>query len=216
MAKELSCAQAVDWWSGERLRVARELEERFPLLLIKINTIIDEMPMRAFVLRKSFNTSQIEPIAKEWIEKEFKRFSSQIEESFESSVLEPTEEQSVGWTAGEFMTTGVAVAFSVAPIAALPFVGGLVVTTGVLFPTASIAVVPAAIVGAGAVALGYGPSVRGWASTRLRENYRMLVHSGLRNRVLGNKSKPEIGSLKGALFAELDQLLSRRLEELNC
>ncbi len=172
--------------------------------------------MRAFVLRKSFNTSQIEPIAKEWIEKEFKRFSSQIEESFESSVLEPTEEQSVGWTAGEFMTTGVAVAFSVAPIAALPFVGGLVVTTGVLFPTASIAVVPAAIVGAGAVALGYGPSVRGWASTRLRENYRMLVHSGLRNRVLGNKSKPEIGSLKGALFAELDQLLSRRLEELNC
>ncbi|SEP00516.1 hypothetical protein SAMN04490248_11930 [Salinihabitans flavidus] len=215
MSNEPARAQVVDWWSAERARVSRELEERLPLLLIEVDKVIDEMPLKAFVRRGRFQTRQIAPIVRKWIEAEYKRLSAEIDESFFAEVIGPGEHKShEGWTTDELLTAGAATAFSIAPLAALPFVGGLLVSTGFLGLSATLAIIPATIVGAGLVMLGLGPSIRGWARRKLRETFRSRVRANIRTRIIGDLERLEIASLKGTIFTELDGFLSKRLGEL--
>lgn len=213
MSQEISRAEAIDWWSAERGRISAELDERLPLLTAKVSRLIDDMPMTAYLWRDDFRSREIEPVAVEWIEAEYRRFSAEIDNSFSAAV--DLEADHHGWSGSDYAAVGAAAAFSVAPLAALPFIGGVVVSGSILFPAASIAAVPAAIVGAGAVALGYGPSMRSWAAGKLQDGFRESVIEGLRLRVLGDVAQPELPSLKGALFAELDGMLAKRLEELD-
>ncbi|WP_435660961.1 hypothetical protein [Leisingera caerulea] len=215
MTQEILRAEAIDWWSSERGRIACELEERLPLLQSKVREIIEKMPATAYVWRDEFRNREIEPIAAAWIEAEYRKFTSEIDGSFSAAIDPEGSEDRHGWSGSEYAAVGAAAAFSVAPLAALPFVGGVIATSGFLFPVASLAAVPAAIVGAGAVALGYGPSVRGWAVGKLQEGFQENLQVELRLRVLGDAEQPEVPSLKGALFAELDGLLAKRLEELD-
>lgn len=213
MTQEIFRAEVIDWWSAERGRIAAELEERLPLLLARTGAKIDDMPMSAYVWRDDFHSKEIEPVAIQWVESEYRRFSARIDSSF-SAVVETGDDRH-SWSGSDYAAVGAAAAFSVAPLAALPFVGGVVAAGGFLFPVATIAAVPAAIVGAGAVALGYGPTMRSWAAGKLQEGFRQTVDDGLRLRVLGDVEKPELPSLKGTLFSELDGLLAKRLEELS-
>nr|MBY6134706.1 hypothetical protein [Nocardioides marinus] len=212
MTQEIFRAEVIDWWSAERGRIAAELEERLPLLLVKARAKIEQMPMSAYVWREEYYRTEIEPEAVQWIEAEYRRFSAGIDSSF-SAVVETGDDRH-SWSGSDYAAVGAAAAFSVAPLAALPFVGGVITTGGLLFPAASIAVVPAAIVGAGAVALGYGPSMRSWAAGKLQEGFLQNVEDDLRLRVLGDAEQPDLPSLKGTLFSELDGLLAKRLEEL--
>lgn len=212
--KEIRRAEVVDWWSAERGRIAAELEDRLPLLLGKVREKTDAMPASAYVWRSDFRENEIEPVAKAWIEAEYRRFSSEIDGSFSAAVVSGDHGDQHGWTTGDYATVGAAAAFSVAPLAALPFVGGVIATSGILFTTASLSAVPAAVVGAGAVALGYGPTVRGWAAGKLQDGFRSDLEAELRLRVLGDEEQPDVPSLKGALISELDGMLAKRLKEL--
>lgn len=215
MTNDILRAEAISWWSSERGRIAEELEERVPLLLAKAEEKIRDMPTTAYFWRNDFRTSEIEPAAAAWIEAEYRRFSSEIDSSFSASVDHQNSDEQHNWSGSEYAAVGAAAAFSVAPLAALPFVGGVIATSGIFFPAATLAAVPAAIVGAGAVALGYGPTVRSWAAGKLQDTFLQNVKAELRLRVLGDAAQPDLPSLKGTLFSELDGLLAKRLEELD-
>ncbi len=215
MSDEIERAEILDWWSAERGRIFVELRERFPLLLLKIDQEIDQMPIKAFVNRSGFVADKINPIVREWIEAEYRRYSAKLETSLKESMAEVEGTALCGkWSYSDMLTAGAATGFSVVPFAALPFVGGLIVTSGLVFTTASLAVVPANMVGVGIGALGLGPSVRGWAVERLRNSVRTKVHEDLTLRVLGDPNQPEIPSLGGTLFKELDSIMAARLGKL--
>lgn len=171
------------------------------------------MPMTAFVRRSKFHTEVILPMATQWVEAEHARLSAAIGDTLPD--IFGANAGSHNWSTTDYAEVGLAAAFSAAPLAALPFVGGLVVTasTGFFATSASIAVVPALAVGGGLVALGYGGQVRGWTIERLRERYRVKVEADLTLLVLGDAARPQEPSLKGTIFAELDGILSTKLEE---
>lgn len=205
-------SELIDWWQQERLRVSEDLEERLDLLLVKIDKKIDDMPSSAFVWRENFKKDHLEPLAVTWIETEYKKQSSAINESFSSQAFSG-DTMEHGWSASDITTVGAAAAFSIAPLAALPFLGSVLVTGG-LFSTAYIAAIPASVITASAVALGYGPSIRSWASSRLTDSFKQSIHSELRLRILGDYTQPEIASLKGTLLHELDGILQLKLEQI--
>ena len=209
MTNEIERALALDWWAEQRAQVEEDLRKRLPDLLLQAREAVAAMPMTAFVRRSKFHTDVILPLATKWIEAEHARLSDAIGDTLPD--LFGTDAASHSWSTTDYAEVGLAAAFS----AALPFVGGLVVTasTGFFATSASIAVVPALAVGGGLVALGYGGQVRGWTIDRLRERYRVKVEADLTLLVLGDAARPQEPSLKGTIFAELDGILSTKLEE---
>ena len=210
MTNEIERALALDWWAEQRAQVEEDLRKRLPDLLLQAREAVAAMPMTAFVRRSKFHTDVILPLATKWIEAEHARLSSEIGESLPDLFGENTDDHN--WSTTDYAEVGMAAAFTAAPLAALPFVG-LVFGGGFLGIGASIAVVPALAVGGGLVALGYGGQVRGWTIERLRERYRVKVEADLTLLVLGDAARPQEPSLKGTIFAELDGILSSKLEE---
>lgn len=220
---EILQAEVLDWWETQQEMVSNTLDEKLPELLNRLDVEIEEMPVHAFFRKGKFFTERLAPIVIEFLEKHHAEFTSELDEAFQKSVVSieadgATEALST-WSYNEMATAGGAAVVTIAPLAALPFLTGGLVTSGTVvlgFTLSSPALIPTAAVAAatGLVVVAAGPTVRNKALKKLKSSFKEATFNEARTRVVGDPQKPEIGSLKGSLLNGLTNVALRRLEVL--
>lgn len=213
---EIQRAEILDWWETAQEQIARTLPERLPALYYRVDQVIEDMPIKAFIQKGKFRGERIEPIVIEWMEKLYRELTHELDESFRAS-SEAVEGKGVhdSWSYGEMATAGAAIAVSAAPIAGIPFFAGGLTAAGFLgisFLGGGILVVPAVALAGSAVFLAAGPSARAKAVSHLKSRFREAVHEGIEKRVLGDPDDPSTASLKGTLLGELRGVALKRME----
>ena len=214
---EIMRSEVLDWWETERLRISQDLTERLPLLLFQIKEAVAGMGAQELLARRKFRRTTIDPMVQKWIESEYLRQSSGLKASYCEAFKDTGENDK--WSLGEISTAGAALVFSVAPLAALPFISGGFVAAGttvlgVTFGGGALLVLPIVAAGAGLVALGSGQSARGAAMDRIKAQIAKRLEEQVTLRVLGDAVRPDVGSLRGTLFKDIDTILGQRLVKL--
>ncbi len=221
---EVLQAEVLDWWETQQETVSNGLVEKLPELLDCLGVEIEAMPTRAFFRKGKFNAERLEPIVLQFLEKYYAEFTSELEETFQRSVASVEAESPTAtlntWSYGEMTTAGGAAVVTIAPLAALPFLTGGLVTSGTVilgFTVSSPALIPTAAVAAatGLVVAAAGPTVRKKALGKLKCSFKEITFKKARIRVVGDPQKPEIGSLKGSLLNELMNVALKRIEGLS-
>ena len=212
----------LDWWDDERMRITNRLTERFVLLEDKISIEIDDVPIRKLLSPAKYEQEVIEPIVVSWLSREYARltFSGDLSEL----KINPASPQNNNFVLDtvDLIETGTVGAISIAPLAAIPFVGGVITSSGgfsvlgfsIIAPSLAVSVGPALAVAFGTFALAAGPKLRQKTKSKLATKYKSAIIEKVKLRALGSFQHPEIQSLKGTLLAELDELLEQKLLSL--
>lgn len=218
---EILQAEVLDWWETQHEMVSDKLVENLPELLEQLDAEIENMPAQALLRKGKFHTKRLEPIVRSFLEKQYAEISSQLDDAFQRSVTCVEEDGAIetlnAWSYKELATAGGAAAATIAPLAALPFLAGGLMTTGTAFLGFTLtapALIPAAAVAAaaGLVVAVAGPTLRNKAIKKLRSSFKEVTFIKARIRVVGDPLEPEIGSLKGTLLNDLTNVALRRLE----
>lgn len=218
MPAEVLRTEILDWWEAERDRIAEALPERLPALLYKVDKVIDDMSASDLLKRGKFVAEKVEPIVADWIERLYKEFTHELDESFRASAKEAEGSETYkNWSYGEMATAGAAIAVSAAPAAGIPFFAGGLTTAGLSLGFATLgggALIPIAVTAAAgsAVLLAAGPAVRTKAISTLKTKFKSSIHDGITKRVLGGVHEGNIASLKQVLFNELQGVALKRME----
>jgi len=212
----------LDWWDDERMRITNLLTERFVLLEEKISIEIDNVPIRKILSPAKYEKDVIEPIIMSWLSREYARltFSGDLSELKMDPVSHQNNNNILDTV--DLIETGTVGAISVAPLAAIPFVGGVITTSGgfsvlgfsIIAPSIGVSVGPAIAVALGTFALAAGPKLRQKSKSKLAAKYKSATIEKVKLRALGSFQHPEIQSLKGSLLEELDELLEKKLLRL--
>ena len=220
---EILQAEVMDWWETQHEKVSNGLDEKLPELLKLLDAEIEVMPTRAFFRKGKYHAERLEPIVHEFLEQIYEHFTSELDEAFQRSVAnvesESANETLNTWSYKEMATAGGAAVATIAPLAALPFLTGGLVTSGTVvlgFTLGSPALIPTAAAAAatGFVVAAAGPTIRKKAIKKLKFHFKEVTFNKARIRVVGDPLKPEIGSLKGSLLNDLTNVALRRIEEL--
>lgn len=220
---EILQAEVLDWWETQHETVSNGLDEKLPELLNRLDAEIEAMPIRAFFRKGKYHAERLEPIIQEFLEKNYAEFSNELDEAFQRSVANVEAESATKtlntWSYKEMATAGGAAVATIAPLAALPFLTGGLVTSGTVvlgFTLSSPALIPTAAVAAatGLVVAAAGPTVRNKTVKKLKFSFKEVTFNKARIRVVGDPLKPEIGSLKGSLLNDLTNVALRRIEGL--
>ena len=220
---EVLHAEVLDWWETQHETVSNGLDEKLPELLNRLNAEIEAMPARAFLRKGKYYAERLEPIVHEFLGEYYAEFTIELDEAFQKSVASVEAENATEtlnpWSYKEMATAGGATIVTIAPLAALPFLTGGLVTSGTFFlgfPLISPVLIPAAVAVAatGLIVAAGGPIVRSQALKKLKSNFKEVTFKKARIRVVGDPQKPEIGSLKGSLLNDLTNVALRRMEGL--
>lgn len=215
---EIQRAEILDWWEAEQEKISRALQERLPALYYRLDQVIDKMPIKGFLRKRKFHAEQIEPIVTMWVEELYRELTHELDESFRASseVIEGKGGYE-GWTYGEMVTAGAAIAVSAAPIAGVPFFAGGLTAAGITIAGFTVGggallALPVAALAGSAVLVAAGPAVRGKAVSSLKARFRKNVHKLAETLVLGNSEQPSVSSLKGKLLGELRNVALKRID----
>lgn len=220
---EILQAEVLDWWETQHEILSSGLDEKLPELLNRLDAEIEAMPIRAFLRKGKYHAERLEPIVQEFLEKYYAEFTNELDEAFQKSVANVEAESATetinAWSYKEMATAGGAAVATIAPLAALPFLTGGLVTSGTIllgFTISSPALIPTATVAAatGLVVAAAGPTVRNKAVKKLKFSFKEVTFNKARIRVIGDPLKPKIGSLKGSLLNDLTNVALRRIERL--
>ena len=225
LPKELLRAEILDWWEEEQERVSHELSRRLQTVLDQVDAEVDNISLKnLFVYRGRFVRETIEPFVVAFLEGNYREFSEKMKESFESSMAQVEAgkfgievEEASYW---EWATAGGTMLASVAPLASLPFLTGGVLTGGVTVLGFTLVAPVVSIVAVGAMAtaglgiLVIGQPMRQQAFESQRRTLKSEIRSKVKIRVIGDPTKPDIGSLKGTLLNELRNVTWHRLEAI--
>jgi|GEM_PF-7039704 len=215
---EVVQAEILDWWEGERVKIAEILPDRLPALFYNVDKVIDGMSVADLVKRGKFVAGKIEPLVADWIERAYKELTHEIDESFRASADE-IEGGDVyrKWSYSEMATAGAAIAVSAAPVAGIPFFAGGLTTAGfglAGFTLGGGALIPVAVVAltGSAFFLAAGPGVRSTAISRLKSRLKRSLHDAITLRVVGEAGDAKILSLKQVFFNDLNAVALKRME----
>lgn len=220
---EILQAEVLDWWETQHETVSSGLDEKLLELLNRLDGEIEAMPIRAFLRKGKYHAERLEPIVQDFLEKYYAEFTNELDEAFQRSVANVEAESATetinAWSYKEMATAGGAAVATIAPLAALPFLTGGLVTSGTIllgFTVSPPALIPTATVAAatGLIVAAAGPTVRKKAVKKLKSNFKEVTFNKARTRVIGDPLKPEIGSLKGSLLNDLTNVALRRIERL--
>ena len=222
---EIQRAEIQDWWESERKRILQDLPKRLPGLIFLVDQKIENMSFFDLMRkRKQYRADEIDPIVIDWLEDHYKEFSRKLESSFaklESSFKSYTsniESKNLDKLSyQDYLLAGSSIAVTVAPLGALPFVAGGLVTSGftllgftigggVLIPSALYAL----LFGVGCLAIA--PGCRAWAVRKIKKLYKDNLRKELEWRVLGDHRKPGTKSLMGTLLSDLEKVARARME----
>ncbi len=215
---EVVQAEILDWWEGERERIAQIMPDRMPALFYNVDKVIDDMSVADFLKRGRFVANKVEPLVADWIERTYKELTHEIDESFRASAYKTEGGDAYQkWSYGDMATAGAAIAVSAAPVAGIPFFAGGMTTAGTVvlwFTIGGGNLIPAAVVAlaGSAVLLAAGPGVRSKAITRLKSKLKASLHDAITTRVLGVADGTKLVSLKHVLFGELQGVALKRME----
>lgn len=220
MPAEVLRTEILDWWEAERDRIAEAIPERLPALLYKVDKVIDDMSASDLLKRGKFVAEKVEPIVADWIERHYKEFTHELDESFRASANEAEGGETYNnWTYGEMATAGAAIALSAAPAAGIPFFAGGLSAAGTVmlgltlpFTGGGLAAGAVAAAAGSAVLLAAGPAVRSKAVSKLKSNFKSSIHKEISNRVLGSVHEGKLASLKQVLLNELQGVTLKRME----
>lgn len=122
---EVVQAEILDWWEGERERIAQIMPDRMPALFYNVDKVIDDMSVADFLKRGRFVANKVEPLVADWIERTYKELTHEIDESFRASAYKTEGGDAYQkWSYGDMATAGAAIAVSAAPVAGIPFFAG--------------------------------------------------------------------------------------------
>ena len=226
LPKEVLKAEVLDWWEEQQEQLSKKLEDRLPELLDLLDAEIDTMPAKSLLRKGKFHTERLEPIVRKFLEVNYTECTSYLNNAFKKSVAQvesrELERNLNSWNYEEMATAGAAVVMTAAPLplAAIPFLTGGLFTSGTVFlgfTIVSPTLIPLAVGAAttAVVLMAAGPVVRKKALKKLRNMFKDVTHAEAKIRVLGDPTKPEIGSLKGTLINDLRNVALGRLEALS-
>ncbi len=215
---EVVRSEILDWWEGEREKIAMTIPDRLPALFYQVDKLVDEMTVKDLLRRGKYQTEKIDSVVTTWIERLYKELTHDLDESFRASSREiEGDEPYRSWSYSDMATAGAAIAVSAAPVAGVPFFAAGLTTAGTAilgFTFGGGALIPLAVTAAAgsAVLLAAGPAVRAKAISKLKSKFKNSLHEAIEVRVLGDATDVTVASLKQTLFVELQAVALKRME----
>ena len=214
--------QIVRWRSEARRWTRDKVITAFDTLLADVSAVTATAGWPDVTVgRKRFLKTSVEPLVDAWQRKQLARIRYHLEETFEGLARDAgfSDHTQTGDRSDHFAIAAAA-AFTVAPLAAVPLLGGAVTvgTTGLIFTTTVVAINwPLAMIGGVAASALFllGRSKRGKLLDKHRAKLLTAIEKDLRKALIGGETSVDPSeTFLGVALDQIDRIAQSRIEEL--